>query len=243
MLDLQSDTVTFRCKDYAHESQTRSMTLSSEEFLRRFCLHILPLRFVKIRHWGILSNRDGPARITQARALLVWRQGGIDASIQRSFRIEAAGANVSTCLTVALISCITKTRMQRIEVSAGLVFREGTLLITQRRPQDHLGGLWEFPGGKREPGESFEACLHRELKEELGIEVEVGAVVEEISHDYPEKPVHLKFFHCLWLRHEPQAIGCHAFTWVTGPQLTDYAFPAADTRLLEKLKSTTDWWR
>lgn len=133
--------------------------------------------------------------------------------------------------------------MQRIEVSAGLVFREGKLLITQRRPQDHLGGLWEFPGGKREPGESFEMCLHRELLEEIGIEVSVGAVLEEIAHDYPEKLVYLKFFHCRWLRREPQPIGCHAFTWIASSQLQDYAFPAADARLLEKLKATSDWWK
>ena len=133
--------------------------------------------------------------------------------------------------------------MQRIEVSAGLVFREGRLLITQRRPQDHLGGLWEFPGGKREPGESFEACLRRELQEELGIDVEVGAVVQEISHDYPDKAVYLKFFLCRWLRHEPRAIGCHAFAWITSTELNDYAFPAADARLLETLKADVDLWK
>ena len=69
-LDLQRGTVTFGYKDYAHGSQIRSLTLSLEEFLRRFCLHILPLRFVKIRHYGLLANRDRPARIAQARALV-----------------------------------------------------------------------------------------------------------------------------------------------------------------------------
>jgi hypothetical protein len=69
-LDLQAGTVTFRYKDYAHESQIRSMTLPLEEFLRRFCLHILPPRFVKIRSYGLLSNRDRSTRIAQARALL-----------------------------------------------------------------------------------------------------------------------------------------------------------------------------
>ncbi len=58
-----------------------------------------------------------------------------------------------------------------IEVAAGLVFRDGKLLIARRPRQSHLGGMWEFPGGKREEGESFEECLHRELAEELGIEV------------------------------------------------------------------------
>lgn len=69
-LDGQNGTVTFRYKDYAHQSQIRTMTLPLAEFLRRFCLHILPPRFVKIRHYGLLSNRDRSARITQARALL-----------------------------------------------------------------------------------------------------------------------------------------------------------------------------
>jgi len=69
-LDLQNGTVTFSYKDYAHDSQNRSMKLSLTEFLRRFCLHILPPRFVKIRHYGLLANRNRAARINQARALL-----------------------------------------------------------------------------------------------------------------------------------------------------------------------------
>ncbi len=128
-----------------------------------------------------------------------------------------------------------------LEVSAGLVFRKGKLLITQRDQKAHLGGLWEFPGGKREPGESFEQCLARELREELGIEVAVGELIETIRHDYPEKRVLLKFFRCDW-RNEPQAIGCSAFAWVTQAELPSYEFPAADARLLENLRSSSAWW-
>ena len=69
-LDPQTGTITFQYKDYAHSSQTRVMPLQPPEFLRRFCLHILPPRFVKIRHFGLLANRDRAANITQARALL-----------------------------------------------------------------------------------------------------------------------------------------------------------------------------
>jgi hypothetical protein len=69
-LNLEGATVTFRYKDYAHESQIRSMTLCLKEFIRRFCLHILPPRFVKIRSYGLLSNRDRSTRIAQARKLL-----------------------------------------------------------------------------------------------------------------------------------------------------------------------------
>ena len=130
-----------------------------------------------------------------------------------------------------------------IEVSAGLVFRDGLLLIAQRRPQDHLGGLWEFPGGKRHPGESAEDCLRRELMEELGIEVDIKELIESIEHDYHDKRVRLKFFRCLWRQHEPRAIGCHDFAWVQRDQLANYSFPAADERLLQKLLTTPDLWR
>lgn len=133
--------------------------------------------------------------------------------------------------------------MKVIEVAAGLVFRDGQLLITQRRPQDHLGGLWEFPGGKREPAETFEQCLRRELQEELGIEVAVGRLIDEISHTYPEKSVHLKFFRCTLVSGEPQPIDCHALAWVTQSQLRDYEFPAADVQLLEMLERDTAVWR
>jgi 8-oxo-dGTP diphosphatase len=126
-----------------------------------------------------------------------------------------------------------------IDVAAGLVFRDGKLLIAQRPPAAHLGGLWEFPGGKREPDETFEDCLRRELKEELGIEAEVGALVESITHDYPDRSVHLKFFRCQWLCHEPQAIGCKDFAWITKEDLARYSFPPADARLLEKVR---DQW-
>jgi 8-oxo-dGTP diphosphatase len=130
-----------------------------------------------------------------------------------------------------------------IEVSAGLVFRDGRVLITQRRTGDHLGGLWEFPGGKRHPGESYEDCLRRELMEELGIEVEVGERFATVTHDYPEKSVHLEFFLCRWSRHEPRAISVADFAWVNREQLAQYSFPAADEQLLEKLKATPSLWK
>ncbi len=132
--------------------------------------------------------------------------------------------------------------MQIIDVAAALVFRKGRLLIAQRHPEAHLGGLWEFPGGKRENDETFEECLDRELREELGIEVGVGELVESLIHAYSEKTVHLKFFRCQWRRHEPRPLGCAAFKWVTPVELKDYKFPAADARLLEMLQRTPKIW-
>jgi mutator protein MutT len=130
-----------------------------------------------------------------------------------------------------------------IEVSAGLVFRNGKLLITRRHPDAHLGGLWEFPGGKREPNESFEQCLVRELREELGIEVNVEDLVESLTHAYPEKTVVLKFYRCRWIQNEPRAIDCLDFKWITPGELGDYEFPAADTRLLQMLQRSPGLWK
>jgi 8-oxo-dGTP diphosphatase len=129
-----------------------------------------------------------------------------------------------------------------IEVSAALIFRGGKLLITQRHAHAHLGGLWEFPGGKREPGETFELCLIREIREELGVEISVGELFEEIRHDYAEKSVHLKFFVCRLLAGEPQPLDCAAVKWIEKSQLSAHEFPAADARLLEKLKSAACAW-
>jgi mutator protein MutT len=130
-----------------------------------------------------------------------------------------------------------------IDVAAALLFRGGKLLITQRYAEAHLGGLWEFPGGKREPKESFEECLSRELREELGIEVAVGELVESIIHSYPDKTVHLKFFRCRWLQNEPQPLGCLALRWVTSAELAAFDFPAADAKLLERLRTDKALWQ
>jgi mutator protein MutT len=129
-----------------------------------------------------------------------------------------------------------------IDVAAGLVFHQGKLLITQRRPDDHLGGLWEFPGGKVEPGETFEHCLVRELREELGIEISVGAEVEDITHAYPEKIVRLRFFLCVLVAGEARPIHCHALAWVSANELSAYEFPAADAQLLGKLRNAPHFW-
>ncbi|MGD0350741.1 MAG: 8-oxo-dGTP diphosphatase MutT [Verrucomicrobiota bacterium] len=126
---------------------------------------------------------------------------------------------------------------QGIEVSAALVFRDGRLLITQRQANAHLGGLWEFPGGKREPSETFEQCLVRELREELGVDISVDELFDEVVHAYPGKTVHLKFFVCRLTSGEPQPLGCAALKWAGKSELDGYAFPAADARLLDKLRA------
>lgn len=130
-----------------------------------------------------------------------------------------------------------------IDVAAGLVFRDGRLLITQRKPGSHLAGLWEFPGGKRNEGESWENCLRRELREELAIEVLVGRVFDEVTHAYPEKTVRLRFFMCTLRDGEPQPLDCAALAWVTALELAGYTFPPADSKLLARLPDAPEFQR
>lgn len=129
-----------------------------------------------------------------------------------------------------------------IEVSAGLLFRDGRLLITLRPANAHLGGLWEFPGGKRETGETFEQCLRRELREELGVVVRVGERFQSVTHAYPEKTVQLEFYICELITGEPQPLGCAALRWVDRAELKQDNFPAADARVLESLLSNDEFW-
>jgi mutator protein MutT len=124
-----------------------------------------------------------------------------------------------------------------------VIFRHGKLLITQRPATAHLGGLWEFPGGKREPDETFEQCLVREICEELGVDISVGSLFESVTHAYPEKTVQLKFFICRLTAGEPKPLGCAAVRWVARSELKDQSFPAADAKLLEKLQNSPELWR
>jgi mutator protein MutT len=123
-----------------------------------------------------------------------------------------------------------------VEVSAALIFQHGKILLTQRRAGAHLAGLWEFPGGKRESSETFEQCLVREIREELGVTIEVDRLFESVSHVYPEKSVLLKFFICRLIAGTPQPLECAQLAWVHQDELSSYQFPPADARLLEKLQ-------
>ena len=130
-----------------------------------------------------------------------------------------------------------------IEVAAALIFDSDRLLIAQRPLGVHLEGLWEFPGGKREPGETYEACLLREIREELGCEVWVGSVLHESEHAYPEKGVRIRFFHCQLVSGIPEPLECTALRWVSTDSLGQFQFPEADQALIEQLKMHPEWWQ
>jgi 8-oxo-dGTP diphosphatase len=125
----------------------------------------------------------------------------------------------------------------RVNVVAAIIRRDGQILITQRHGNVHLGGMWEFPGGKVEPGETLEAALQREIQEELGIKVRVDEEFFLIDHDYPTKSVRLHFFNCTIVAGEAQPLDVADLRWVEPGQLGDFQFPPADEQLIAKLRS------
>jgi len=125
--------------------------------------------------------------------------------------------------------------LEAIEVVAAVIERDGKLLITRRPEGSHLSGLWEFPGGKPQPGETFEQALRREIAEELGAEVSVGERIETIEWQYPDKRVRLVFFRCD-VRGEPRPLEGQEMAWVTPADLARYEFPPADATLIQRLR-------
>jgi 8-oxo-dGTP diphosphatase len=125
-----------------------------------------------------------------------------------------------------------------IEVAAGLIRDEaGRYLITQRRRGSHLAGLWEFPGGKVEAGETPAACLGRELTEELSATFTVGDLVETVRWEYPDRTVVLHFFDCRHAAGEIVPREEQAMEWVEPARLAGYDFPPADRELIARLRS------
>src|SRR6478672_5318570 len=133
--------------------------------------------------------------------------------------------------------------MQIIDVVIAAIVRDGKVLIAQRRANDSFAGFWEFPGGKREPGESIEECLRRDLREELGIDAELGEVVWRTEHTYPGRaPVALVFFAVRGYRGAPVNRAFAEIRWVDVSALAGLDFLDADRELIDRLRgsATTD---
>ena len=123
-----------------------------------------------------------------------------------------------------------------VEVAAGLVRDDqGRYLITQRRRGSHLEGLWEFPGGKVEAGETPAACLRRELAEELSATFTVGALAETVRWEYPDRTVVLHFFECRLESGAIVPLEAQGMEWVEPGRLASYDFPPADRELIQRL--------
>lgn len=128
--------------------------------------------------------------------------------------------------------------MKHLDVAVAIVFRDSKVLITRRRANAVLGGCWEFPGGKQEPGESLEDCVRRELLEELALRVQPVVSLTPITHRYPDRQVCLHPFLCTYEPGQPQLLACDELRWVPPAQLRNFEFPPANQQLIEDLISS-----
>lgn len=122
-------------------------------------------------------------------------------------------------------------------VVVAVIWRNGRILIDRRKPEGLLGGLWEFPGGKVQPGESRGTALQREVREELDIEIEVGREIAVVDHAYTHFRVRIHAFECALVEGEPRRIACDDLKWVRLADLHRYAFPAANKQIIETFRA------
>lgn len=122
-----------------------------------------------------------------------------------------------------------------IVVSAGIVIRDGKIMLCQRKPEARLGLKWEFPGGKLESGESPQQALERELREELAIETRTGRIYDVHHESSGDRSLLLLFFRSEILSGVPQTIDCNAVAWVSPADLTTYDLAPADLEVAKRL--------
>lgn len=127
--------------------------------------------------------------------------------------------------------------MKEVHVAVGVIVSDGHIFLTRRHENVHQGGKWEFPGGKVEEGESVAQALHRELKEEVGIDVLACMPLIDIQHDYGDKKVKLEVFLVDNFQGEAQAQEGQEQQWVEVSELRSLDFPKANDVIVEKLES------
>ncbi|MBD1941388.1 A/G-specific adenine glycosylase [Coleofasciculus sp. FACHB-712] len=131
----------------------------------------------------------------------------------------------------------TSSPIPHKNIGVAVIWNEQKEILIDRRPQNGLlGGLWEFPGGKLEPGETVEECIKREIQEELGIEIEVGKHLITIDHTYTHFRVTLNVHHCRHLTGIPQPIESDEIRWVTLDEIDQFPFPKANIQVIDALR-------
>ena len=123
--------------------------------------------------------------------------------------------------------------MKTINVTAAVIRHDGKVLICQRPEGRNCGLLWEFPGGKIENGETGEQCIVRECREELGITIQVDRELTDITHEYPERIVHLRFYLCEIVEGNPEKKEHNALAWIALEEIDQYEFCPADREMLK----------
>lgn len=124
------------------------------------------------------------------------------------------------------------------EVVAALIWQGDRFMICQRPSHKARGLLWEFIGGKVEPGETKEQALIRECREELSVTLSVGEVFMEVVHEYPDLTVHLTIFHAAIAEGEPQKLEHNDIRWITPREVPNYEFCPADVEILARIQET-----
>lgn len=122
-----------------------------------------------------------------------------------------------------------------IACGVALIGRDRSYLIAQRKKNDSFGNYWEFPGGKKNPGETFEECAAREALEEVGMRVKVEQKLMEIQRPYNRKIIWLNFYLCTPVSGEPRPIDCQKVQWVDVAELSQYKFPPANEKVIARL--------
>ncbi|BBD53064.1 MULTISPECIES: 8-oxo-dGTP diphosphatase MutT [Planktothrix] len=123
-------------------------------------------------------------------------------------------------------------------IGVGVIWNHQKQILIDKRPaKDLLGGLWEFPGGKLEAGETLEDCIKREIQEELAIEIEVEDHLITIEHTYTDFKVTLNVYHCRYLGGEPQPLECDEIRWVTLDEINQFPFPKANEKIIAALRN------
>lgn len=208
----------------------------------------------------VLARLMGHPRPPRADELLFWDWSAslLDPQQPRAFNqaLMDLGATVCTPRRPLCLACPwlhvcaayasgDPTRFPVKEASRSLPFQvigvavvqddAGRVLIDQRMEEGLLGGLWEFPGGKQEPGEAISHTIQRELQEELAIEAEVGEELITLEHAYSHKRLRFVVHLCRWRSGEPQPLASQQVRWVHPTELDAYPFPAANTRIIAAL--------
>lgn len=128
-----------------------------------------------------------------------------------------------------------QAQLPHYTIVVGIVFKDDKILIDKRRQNALLGGLWEFPGGKKKKTESFKQAVAREVKEEAGITIEVGKRLCIVKHTYSHFKITLHAYLCDYKNGTAKPLGCDAVKWIVPKNLTKYAFPAANSKIIKKL--------
>ncbi|MGD1856241.1 MAG: A/G-specific adenine glycosylase [Leptolyngbyaceae cyanobacterium] len=131
----------------------------------------------------------------------------------------------------------SRTPLPHKQIGVAVIYDDDSRILIDRRKQEGLlGGLWEFPGGKIEPDETVEDCVRREIKEELGIDIEVNDRLITVNHAYSHFKVTLNVFNSTHISGEPQTIECDEVKWVTLDEIDSYPFPKANSQIIEAIK-------